>query len=297
MSCKPDSGKDHHVPAPRRETMRTSRGLRSTGITVGTGPRPTPDRTRPQVRSVVAGRLRSESPHSREHGSPPLRATALTRAGPRGGSASSTAGPAREVTGCRPVIRVTRRTSTALLELQRQCLRGQQNLVRELQFFVARYVQAGMARLLHDPANRLHAVPDVPRLPGAALHRTALDPGGTPHTSPGPDRPSRPSSRRRHDRRVAARGGCAHTGRNGSWSPTSWPASATSPCASAPTRRGRAAPDGPSNRSVTRSGRAPTWCSTRGIAPTLGQAIRLADKGGTVVFVGVPAQTSPSRCP
>jgi 2-desacetyl-2-hydroxyethyl bacteriochlorophyllide A dehydrogenase len=265
------------------ETMRRVVVSR-TGITVEQAPIPTPGPDEALVRSVVAGVCGSDT-HA-AHGRHPF--VPLPYApGHEVVGIITTIGEA--VTDVRPGQRVTVEPDLPCWNCK-QCLRGQQNLCENLQFFGCGYPQGGMADYFTIPANRLHTVPDDLDYRSAAL----IEPLSTPVHAVR-------IAGDLTDRAVVILGAGtigqlllavvrAHGAKRVVVTDVLASKRDLARTLGADAVVDATAPDAVEQIRNTLGESADVVFDCVAIAPTLSQAIQLADKGGTVVVVGVPAQ-------
>jgi 2-desacetyl-2-hydroxyethyl bacteriochlorophyllide A dehydrogenase len=271
------------MPSSTPETMRRVVVSR-TGITVEQAPIPTPGPDEALVRSVVAGVCGSDT-HA-AHGRHPF--VPLPYA-PGHEVVGVVTAIGAAVTGVRPGQRVTVEPDLPCWNCK-QCRRGQQNLCENLQFFGCGYPQGGMADYFTIPANRLHTVPDDLDYRGAAL----IEPLSTPVHAV---RIAGDIT----DRAVVILGAGtigqlllavvrAHGAKRVVVTDVLASKRDLALNLGADAVVDAAAPDAVEQIRTALGESADVVFDCVAIAPTLGQAIQLADKGGTVVVVGVPAQ-------
>jgi 2-desacetyl-2-hydroxyethyl bacteriochlorophyllide A dehydrogenase len=271
------------MPSSTPETMRRVVVSRA-GITVEQAPVPTPAPDEALVHAVVAGVCGSDT-HA-AHGRHPF--VPLPYA-----PGHEVVGVVTEVgadtTGLRPGQRVTVEPDLPCWHCK-QCLRGQQNLCENLRFFGCGYAQGGMADYFTIPANRLHAVPDDLDYRSAAL----IEPLSTPVHA----------VRIAGDltgRAVVILGAGtigqlllavvrAHGARRVVVTDVLASKRDLARNLGADAVVDAAAPDAVEQIRKDLGESADVVFDCVSIAATVGQAIQLADKGGTVVIVGVPAQ-------
>jgi 2-desacetyl-2-hydroxyethyl bacteriochlorophyllide A dehydrogenase len=271
------------MPSTAPETMRRVVVSR-TGINVEQAPIPAPGPDEVLVHSVVAGVCGSDT-HA-AHGRHPF--VPLPYA-PGHEVVGVVAAVGEAVTGVRPGQRVTVEPDLPCWNCK-QCLRGAQNLCEHLQFFGCGYPQGGLADYFTIPANRLHLVPDDLGYRTAAL----IEPLSTPVHAV---RIAGDVT----DRAVVILGAGtigqlllavvrAHGAKRIVVTDVLATKRKLALALGADAVVDAAAGDAANQIRSALGESADVVFDCVAIAPTLGQAIQLADKGGTVVVVGVPAQ-------